>query len=102
MSEIAQRVACRFIEKVAKEEPYGEVYRKREDRVTVVVRKIFQARKGDSYHVRVLKGEGKASDEKTRGEVLFQTDEKSEKDAIKAAEDWMRSPKGEKALAKLE
>lgn len=53
---------------------YGEIYRKRVGPNTVVVRAIFQQRKGDSYHVRVLKGAGRPSDERKRGHVLWRDD----------------------------
>ena len=59
---------------MARLETYGEVYREKVGDHTVVVRGIFHQRTGDSYHVRVLKGAGKASDEKKRGNVLFKED----------------------------
>ena len=53
---------------------YGEVHRKKVGEHTVVVRGIWQARKGDSYHVRILKGDGLESDETKRGNVLSRAD----------------------------
>jgi hypothetical protein len=88
---------------------YGEAHRKAAGKkATVVVRGVRQQNKGDSFHVRVLKGDGK--DEK-RGSVLFRADvyikdhdykeAKALKEAKKLAADWMKSPKGKKKLESL-
>jgi hypothetical protein len=53
---------------------YGEVYRQRVGAHTVVVRAVWQSRKGDSYHVRVLRGAGRVSDEPKPGNVLWRDD----------------------------
>lgn len=87
---------------------YGEAHREKVGDATIVVRGIFQNRKGDSYHVRVLRGEGKESDERKKGSVLWKDDfpyeggdhKKVLKDAVKAAKDWLKSPAGKKKLEK--
>ena len=55
---------------------YGEVFRDTSPgkEATLVIRGIFHQNKGDSYHARVLKGEGKEADEKKRGNVLWKGD----------------------------
>ena len=80
---------------------YGEVYRQTTDdgKATVVVRKIWQARKGDSFHVSVLKGKGLARMEKKPGQLLFSDDKKSLTEAQKSAEKWLSSDKAKPLLA---
>lgn len=88
---------------------YGEIHREKVGDATVVVRGIFQQNKGDSYHVRVLRGEGKESDERARGSVLWKDDfayeggdhKKVLKSAVKAAKTWLKSPAAKKKLTKV-
>ena len=77
---------------------YGELYRASIDggENTLVVRGIFQANKGDSFHVRVLRGEGSDLDENKRGNILWRDDfsypQYGIKDAILAGRNWRRTP----------
>ena len=96
---------------------YGEVHKKTlpGGQATIVVRGIFQAYKGDSYHVRVLRGEGGESDEfqNPRRAILWRDDHYLEgnmdpnitpkkllKKAIKDAMDWAKSSAGKRKIAR--
>lgn len=87
-------------------ETYGEAHREKVGDVTVVVRGVYGAR-GDSYHVLVLKGDGKNRDERTPGNVLYKDDydvesnggvKKALAEAIKAGKNWIKSPAGQKKI----
>jgi len=85
---------------------YGEAHRESLNggAMTLVVRGVFQQRKGDSYHLRILKGDGK---DETKGGILFKDDfhvsddpGKALKMAIRAGKDWAKKNKGKTAARK--
>ena len=91
----------------ARLERYGEVFRDslnvQGSVVTIVVRGIFQQRKGDSFHARVLRGGGAPAEEKGRN-ILWKDDfyihtyGASPDYAVQAARNWIASPAGQKKI----
>lgn len=79
---------------------YGQVYKQSRGAVDIVVRKVYRKRGPDQYHVRVLDPQ---FDEyaQSRKAVLFRGDEDSESEAVRLADDWLHSTRGQMALKRV-